>query len=223
MTNKKERKWCKGLTTITQQQVDDLKPYNSFLSHMPYTSSNIDILMANNFKRFFVYRDPRDQIISMIFWIYRYPHKRPHHAHLSIEELTYELINEGAAIYHPHLAGPEIKSIHGIYDLYKLYLPWKNHPAIYVTSFEKLIGEHGGSSKEIQKQEIRNIAQHIGLSITDEHIEHVIANLIGDTRTFRKGKIGSWREHFTEGHKQAFKKVAGQLLIDLGYEQDFDW
>lgn len=24
-------------------------------------------------------------------------------------------------------------------------------------------------------------------------------------------------------HKEKFKRVAGQLLIDLGYEQDFDW
>ena len=35
--------------------------------------------------------------------------------------------------------------------------------------------------------------------------------------------IGQWKEYFTEKHKKEFKKEAGKLLIDLGYEEDFDW
>lgn len=30
-------------------------------------------------------------------------------------------------------------------------------------------------------------------------------------------------QYFSAEHKDTFKEVAGQLLIDLGYEQDFDW
>jgi len=30
-------------------------------------------------------------------------------------------------------------------------------------------------------------------------------------------------EFFCEYHKEKFKRVAGQLLIDLGYEKDYDW
>ncbi len=41
--------------------------------------------------------------------------------------------------------------------------------------------------------------------------------------TFRKGKIGGWRESFTDEHKHLFKEIAGDLLIRLGYEADFDW
>jgi hypothetical protein len=39
----------------------------------------------------------------------------------------------------------------------------------------------------------------------------------------KKGKMGSWRDLFTDSNKQVFKKIAGQTLIDWGYEKDLDW
>ena len=41
--------------------------------------------------------------------------------------------------------------------------------------------------------------------------------------TFRKGKTGGWRDHFTQEHKVLFKEIAGDLLIRLGYEHNNDW
>ncbi|HSM84450.1 MAG TPA: sulfotransferase, partial [Nodosilinea sp.] len=38
-----------------------------------------------------------------------------------------------------------------------------------------------------------------------------------------KGSIGGWQKYFKDSHKQAFKRVAGDLLIDLGYETNLDW
>jgi hypothetical protein len=43
------------------------------------------------------------------------------------------------------------------------------------------------------------------------------------SRTFRSGKAGGWREHFTDEHKRLFKDVAGDLLVRLGYEKNNDW
>ncbi|MGH2703243.1 MAG: sulfotransferase domain-containing protein, partial [Actinomycetota bacterium] len=43
------------------------------------------------------------------------------------------------------------------------------------------------------------------------------------TATFRRGQIGDWRNHFNEDHKEAFKKMAGDTLIRLGYEHDLNW
>lgn len=39
----------------------------------------------------------------------------------------------------------------------------------------------------------------------------------------RKGIAGDWRNHFSETDKALFKKIAGESLIVLGYEQDMDW
>ncbi len=40
---------------------------------------------------------------------------------------------------------------------------------------------------------------------------------------FRKGIAGDWKNVFTEQDKQYFKAVAGDLLIELGYEENNDW
>jgi lipopolysaccharide transport system ATP-binding protein len=39
----------------------------------------------------------------------------------------------------------------------------------------------------------------------------------------RKGIAGDWRNHFTPRVKRAFKLRYGALLIEAGYEKDFDW
>ena len=45
-----------------------------------------------------------------------------------------------------------------------------------------------------------------------------------DSKSFnRKGIRGDWRNHFTEAHKDAFKRVAGEKLIASGYEADEAW
>lgn len=54
-------------------------------------------------------------------------------------------------------------------------------------------------------------------------IQRIAAQLHGGTSTFRKGTIGNWYDQFSDEHKQAFKNVTGDLLIDLGYEPNNNW
>lgn len=42
-------------------------------------------------------------------------------------------------------------------------------------------------------------------------------------RLIPKGQQGSWQKLFTPRDKAIFKDVAGQLLIDWGYEKDLEW
>lgn len=39
----------------------------------------------------------------------------------------------------------------------------------------------------------------------------------------RKGVSGDWRNHFGPKDKANFKEIAGQLLVDLGYEPGLNW
>jgi hypothetical protein len=43
------------------------------------------------------------------------------------------------------------------------------------------------------------------------------------TAFLRKGVAGDWRGVFTERDRQIFKEEAGELLIELGYEEDDNW
>jgi hypothetical protein len=47
--------------------------------------------------------------------------------------------------------------------------------------------------------------------------QHQVADLI------RKGLPGSWRDIYTQQDIQTFKDIAGETLIELGYEDDLDW
>ncbi|HNB60659.1 MAG TPA: sulfotransferase [Phycisphaerales bacterium] len=40
---------------------------------------------------------------------------------------------------------------------------------------------------------------------------------------WRKGIIGDWRNYFTEDDKAMFKRMAGGLLVELGYAKDLNW
>jgi hypothetical protein len=40
---------------------------------------------------------------------------------------------------------------------------------------------------------------------------------------YRKGVAGDWRNYFTEEDRRVFKEEAGELLIQLDYEEDLDW
>jgi hypothetical protein len=40
---------------------------------------------------------------------------------------------------------------------------------------------------------------------------------------YRKGVAGDWKNYFTGRDKKIFKEEAGDLLIRLGYEEDYDW
>jgi hypothetical protein len=44
-----------------------------------------------------------------------------------------------------------------------------------------------------------------------------------DWRKHRKGVAGDWKNVFTERDKEIFKEEAGELLVELGYEENQDW
>jgi hypothetical protein len=43
------------------------------------------------------------------------------------------------------------------------------------------------------------------------------------SHTFRSGKKAGWQREFTAEHRRQMDEVAGELLIQLGYEPDHAW
>jgi hypothetical protein len=40
---------------------------------------------------------------------------------------------------------------------------------------------------------------------------------------FRKGVAGDWRDVFTERDRELYKDLAGERLVEFGYEKSYDW
>ncbi len=65
----------------------NLKDNEYLISHMVFNKKYEKELNKNNFKVIFIIRDPRDQLISRIFYTYKNPQMYPGLQHLSFDEL----------------------------------------------------------------------------------------------------------------------------------------
>jgi len=187
-------------------------------NHLFYDQEFEPYLNSDEHAFFFIYRDPRDQIVSFAYYMTRSPDTQWKRAHtIPFDQILMELINDSSRIYLPHQPSNDIL------DFYQKYLPWLADERVCSIKFEDLVGPKGGGSLKGQYESIKRIAEHLNMHFTDKQIARKASSLFGGTGTFRKGQIGSWKKNFKEEHKQAFKEIAGQLLIDLGYEDSFDW
>ncbi len=205
-------------STLTKEDID-LQPGTFLLSHAPALEGNLKLVSENKFKTIVLLRDPRDVIVSMYYYFGAEDAQK-----LGLE---YEADKDRIIMLHItkwYLAaepkapcGPYIKGD------YLQFLDWRQLSDVYFTSYEALVGNKGGGNDEIQKKEIQIIAHFLGITLTEEELIAIAHNLYGVTATFRNGSIGSWKNHFTKEHVQAFKEYTGDLLIELGYEKDNDW
>ena len=85
--------------------------------------------------------------------------------------------------------------------------------------FEDLVGPGGGGSEEAQRLAVERVAAHLGVEVGEGTTRAVEEDLFGVGRTFRRGRIGGWREEFTAEHERALAEGAlGPLLAELGYD-----
>lgn len=166
----------------------------------------------------FMYRDPRDMIVSHVFYA-----TEMHQEHNMHRYYTESLRNMDERVKAAILGvtAPE-NPLSPIALKYQRYLPWLEQPSVLGMRFEDLILKRDDALRKIltylKKFDFR---PEVGM---DEAV-NVLKKAIEPKRsgTFRKGQPGNWREHFSEENKELFKKETGDLLQRLGYEADQDW
>jgi hypothetical protein len=194
-------------------------PQNLFLkTHLFYSDEYAAHLANEKFIKFFVYRDPRDMVVSLAFFVLKQKKEWPMAQAMSFDDRLLDIITEGKMFYQTH---PPVSN--GIAELYGSYFNWLKMPNMLSIRFEDLVGPKGGGTVEAQRKTIRKIVEHLGLNLSEAEIEAVSNKIFGGTFSFREGKIGSWKKYFKPIHIEAFKAHAGQTLIDWGYEKDLNW
>ncbi len=202
-----------------RQTLMDIPPGHFAIAHSRYSEEFGALVEELGMRTLLILRDPRDVVVSHASFVAR---KREHflydiYAHLGEEERIERSIT---GIAPDSGGGPMLLNIA---ERFRSVLPWMPRKYNYTTYFEMLVGEKGGGIREVQIEEIRNLLKHLGIPAPEEKIEAIAEGVFGGTYTYRKGRIGAWRSRFTEKHIRLFKEIAGQLLIDLGYERDLDW
>jgi len=209
-------------------------PKSSFnAGHIFFDSEIKDIILQKKIKVIIGIRDPRDVLLSAANYILEKDH--PYSSNFSsntIEEVIDNLIEgiEGPIISvkpkqpdKPKFENLDHNLYGGIYETYKRFLRWTIINDAIIIKFEDLVGKKGGGSDTKQINSIKKIANACSVELTSDDLNFIGKNLYGHTSTFRKGKIGSWKEGFSLKNKNNFKKHCGDLLIQLGYEKDKNW
>lgn len=199
--------------------LDNLQYSEDFLvTHAPFSLEMEAVLKERNSLVFFLIRDPRDWVISVIKHppisgvdIYGGPLGDPYFLSLDTNQKI-DYIIQGTPWYY------------SVSEVYDKFLPWMNSPICCALRFEALLGSQGGAySEKEQMAELRKIANALHLEVSDEELLKAFHASFGKGAIFSKGKSGVWKEYFTEEHKELFKQLFGDILIKLGYEQDYHW
>ena len=178
---------------------------------------NVAVLCQPSRVNYFMYRDPRDMLVSQVFFA------TDMHGDHGMHDYYKSLPDFGArlnvAITGIDKDGLKMVSVKQRYDGVFQWLEQKN---VMCIRFEELI-----NNRDVTLNAMLNEVERTGYKIPTPR-EKALSILVDaiqpkKSHTFRSGKTGGWKLHFTEEHKKLFKDIAGDLLIKLRYEKDNSW
>ena len=178
---------------------------------------NVAVLCQTGRVNYFIYRDPRDMLVSQVFFATDMHEEHGMHAfYKSLPDFGERLKVAITGIDRDGLKMVSVK------QRYEGVFQWLETLGVMCIRFEDLINKRDATLTamldEVEKTGYKiPTPREKSLEIFVEAIQPK------KSRTFRSGKTGGWREHFSDEHKKLFKEVAGDLLVSLGYEKDNNW
>ena len=178
----------------------------------------LGVLASPRFATSFVYRDPRDVIVSSVFYISEINRSHALHTYYKDKLQTVEqcIAAEIRGITEP---GYEYS---GVRTRFEKYIGWLDQSTLHSLRFEDLILDRENTIDQLLGYLETRGAQ---FSLSRPQAIAMVQSGMQSSRsgTFRKGQPGNWKEHFSETNKKLFKDIAGDILIRLGYEKDDSW
>ena len=181
------------------------------------TPENASFLTETGRVNYFIYRDPRDMLVSQVFFA-----TDMHEGH-GMHEYYNSLPDFGerlkVAITGVDRNGLKMVSVKQRYEGVFQWLEQKN---VMCIRFEDLI-----NNRDATLHSMLDELEKTGYQIPTPR-EKALSILVDaiqpkKSHTFRSGKTGGWKKYFTDEHKSLFKDVAGHLLVKLGYEENNNW
>ena len=196
--------------------LDSLRRCDIASAHLFARPEAVAQVCSSKFVPYFIFRDPRDVVVSHVFYVTDMEARHVHHNYYqSLPDFNSRL---SASILGRPDANIEFLNIAG---RFAPYLGWLDQPQVLAIHFEDLILDRTSVLIRIME----HFLARAPLRTSRELILNSLETSINPKKspTFRSGKTGEWRKYFTDEHKQIFKDVAGDLLVKLGYEKNNDW
>ena len=198
--------------------LNTLRPLDVSAAHLLAWPEVVERVASPDFVPFFIFRDPRDVVVSHVFYIAEMLPDHHHH-HYYAEEL--HSFDERLMVSILGLPDGDVE-FPNIAERFSLYIDWLDRPEVLKLHFEDFIHN--------RRETLGTVYDHLNkrvpnLPISREKAINLLEESINPAHspTFRSGKTGEWKKYFTDEHKRIFKEVAGELLIRLGYEEDRNW
>jgi len=196
--------------------LDSLGPRDVASAHLFARPDALARVTSPKFIPYFIFRDPRDVVVSHVFYVTEMETRHVHHAY-------YQSLPDFDARLKVSILGRTDADIEfpNIAERFTPYLGWLDQPEVLTIHFEDLIQNRVQALNRI----IDHFLTRVPLQTSRQLILDSLESAINPTKspTFRSGKTGEWKKHFTDEHKQIFKDVAGDLLVRLGIETSLYW
>ena len=178
---------------------------------------NVGVLCQPGRVNYFIYRDPRDMLVSQVFFATDMHAEHGMHAfYQSLPDFGERLKIAITGIDRDGLKMVSVK------QRYEGVFAWLEQPGVMCIRFEDLIDK-----RDATLNAMLDAVEKTGYRISTprQRALEILVKAIQPKKshTFRSGTTGGWREYFTDEHKSLFKDVAGDLLVKLSYEKDNDW
>ncbi len=93
--------------------------------------------------------------------------------------------------------------------------PWLESSEVLQVRFEDLVGQQGGGSNQAQTVVMEQLAGH--LAIPMDRLDKAAEDLFGDSNTFRRGQIASWRNEIPQSMSAEIDSELAPILDLWGY------
>ena len=206
----------------TEKFISSILPNELVRAHLFHEPHIAEMLQQRNTAQFFIYRDPRDVVVSEAHYLMGMNRWHRMHSHFRDLPDIKDAISLAICGLPMDAAGNRELQYPDIGTRFRRYKGWINDPATFSVRYEELCGDN---REEKIKQMVRFFAKRSSDEFDLEQTASNAADRIdsGKSHTFRKGGSGRWREEFDDRLTGQFKEHAGELLIELGYETALDW
>ena len=188
--------------------------------HLFYDPRNAEDLVGKNVVHYFIYRDPRDVVVSEAHYLRemnRWHRLAPFFRKVpSIDDA----ITLSIAGFDPPIPGIEYPNIAGRFARYQ---GWLSCDECLCIRFEDLRSEARDDIVRRMAEFYLARCEDATVSV-DECVRSMTARIAPHkSHTFRSGKKAGWQQEFNAEHRRLFDELAGDLLVELGYESNHDW
>ena len=186
----------------------------------------LELEKPKNYKAIFVMRDYRD-VVTSDYFSYRYSQSVKNNKFMQQrrEELNKMSLEDGLMLLIEDVKTYKANQV----ECLRSWLKAEQDSRVLICKFEYMIGTNS-------LETFSNIFSHFDIDIPESSLKILLKKHSFEAKTggrkqgyesqkshYRKGISGDWKNYFQEEHIKQFKRITGELLIELGYEKNMNW